>query len=102
VALATLVVGVAVGLLFKASGTKAQTVTTASPQRRLVIKGAVLLTGIVTAVAVVIFGFDTQYLNNDTFGAGGFSDWLALFAWGFAAGFSGKTISDLTSQRASP
>ncbi len=53
-----------------------------------------LLLGVAAAVAIGLVGWSSQYLKKPTFGAAGFGDWLALFLWGFAAGFSGKALSE--------
>ena len=104
VALIVLAVGVAVGLLFKSRDKPQPTIASldASVGRKRVIRWATVLTGALTAAVIVLYGLDAQYLNNYTFGAGGFSDWLSLFAWGFAAGFAGKTISNFTVATTTP
>jgi hypothetical protein len=108
-AIATLVIGLRVGYLFKAnesliaSGTEAK-ISLTRPVKSVIefFRSATLATGFITGVVIVVYGIDTQYLGNDTFGAGGFTDWIALFAWGFAAGFSGKTVSDFTALKTVP
>jgi hypothetical protein len=101
VALAVLLAGLAIGVLFKATEPKPkpEVPAGASRWRRFVVEKGPFLTGLVSATVVVVFGFDSQYLDRATFGAGGFSDWLSLVLWGFAAGFSGKTINDFTAAK---
>jgi hypothetical protein len=100
--LAILLTGLAIGVLFKATEPKPtpQVPADASRWRQFVIRRGPFLTGLVSAAVVTVFGFDTQYLDKTTFGVGGFSDWLGLVLWGFAAGFSGKTINDFTAAKA--
>ena len=57
-----------------------------------------MLIGVSTAIVVLFVGVDGQYFAVNTFGVGGFSDWLELTLWGFAAAFSGKAITDYTTQ----
>lgn len=103
-AFGVLLFGLVVGYLLRANEssraepTQEQLKGLTKARKTAVTKGPALA-GIVTGLVILIFGIDTQYLNNDTFGSGGFSDWLGLFAWGFAAGFSGKTVSDFTASK---
>jgi hypothetical protein len=115
IAIVLLALGVGVGRLFKGreassanaeqarlnATEKAKSGATHAARRARAINLAVILTGVFTTLVVVVYGYDTQYLSNETFGSGGFSDWVALFAWGFAAGFAGKTISNFTATTSS-
>jgi hypothetical protein len=100
-ALGVLLLGLLIGVLFQTKEPKvrAQPNPTVSRWRKIAYWVAPFLTGLVSALAITIIGFDSQYLENETFGAGGFSDWLDLGLWGFAAGFTGKTINDFTAGR---
>lgn len=101
VALGVLGGGLLVGLLFRANAASvAEEVKKINVSKKKPAFAARWLTAIITAAAGVAYGFDSQYLGNGTFGAGGFTDWLELFAWGFAAGFSGKTVFDYTATKA--
>lgn len=105
IALVALLVGTSVGYLFKSNETPpsaAGAAREARGTRKRVITWAPRLTSLLTVVVIVAYGYDTEYLSNDVFGAGGFSDWLGLFAFGFAAGFSGKTVSEFTTRKAVP
>jgi hypothetical protein len=101
-------IGVLVGLLFKTleakdenpAGTRADAARKAkSKLSRWSAKRGPVLTGIITALVIVLAGVNSEYLAEDTFGVGGFGDWLKLVFWGFAAGFSGKTISDYATSK---
>jgi hypothetical protein len=49
--------------------------------------------GIVVGVVIVFTGFQTQYVDKGTtFGTGDLWDYVALAAWGFAAGVAGKAV----------
>jgi hypothetical protein len=101
-ALVLLALGLAIGLLFKANESRIslRPDSAVSKARKRVIRWTPIVTGFATAAVIVVVGFNSQYLRTDTFGTGGFSDWLALFGWGFAAGFSGKAISEYTATKA--
>jgi len=56
--------------------------------------GSRVILGVATAAGVALIGWSTQFLDKLTFGTAGFTDWLALALWGFAAGYAGKTTAD--------
>jgi hypothetical protein len=100
-------VGLALGYLLKALGSEpvdptGQRKATAAKKRgrwgKLKARWGPFVLGAATATLILVIGVDTQYLAVDTFGVGGFSDWLDLTLWGFAAAFSGKTITDYTTR----
>jgi hypothetical protein len=64
--------------------------------------GVRFVLGVATAIGVAAVGWSTQFLDKPTFGTAGFTDWLALTLWGFAAGYAGKTIADYTPATAPP
>jgi hypothetical protein len=49
---------------------------------------------LISSFAIATYGFQTIYVGNLTFGAKGLGDWINLVGWGFAAGYTGKTITD--------
>lgn len=55
------------------------------------IPGTIFL---ITSFSIAMYGFQSLYVGNLTFGAKGLSDWINLAGWGFAAGYTGKTIND--------
>ena len=49
---------------------------------------------LITSFSIAMYGFQSLYVGNLTFGAKGFGDWINLAGWGFAAGYAGKTVND--------
>jgi hypothetical protein len=49
---------------------------------------------LVTSLSIAMYGFQSLYAGNLTFGAKGLGDWINLAGWGFAAGYAGKTVND--------
>jgi hypothetical protein len=49
---------------------------------------------LITSLSIAMYGFQTLYAGNLTFGAKGLGDWINLAGWGFAAGYAGKTVND--------
>ncbi len=60
-----------------------------------------LLPIVTFALAVVLvggFGFEETYIKNPTFGANPWSDYLAVFVWGFGAQASAASVASLLSK----
>lgn len=99
-----LMLGLGIGALFRSTDTGNEAVTvraSVTGKKTKVLKLAPWLTGLVTVAVIAIVGFNSEYLQKPTFGGAGFSDWLALAAWGFAAGFGGKAVKDYLAAKVS-